>query len=120
MTEDTPPTHQHPLQRPRKVKADLQALGIPSELKGFVDVQGRLTAYPARNRRAAQKAAIAYLASKFETGREYNERQVTDLLKQWHTFEDWATLRRELFEQGYINRAKDGTVYWATPETKIY
>ena len=117
MTKDTASPS---LARPARPKPDLQALGVPAELKGFVDLQGRLIAYPAPKRRAAQKAAIAYLANKFEAGRLYSEREVNELLKQWHTFEDWATLRRELFEQGYINRAKDGSSYWATPHTTVY
>ena len=40
------------------------------------------------------------------------EREVNEVLKQWHTFEDWALLRRELFMYKFLKRYKDGTQYW--------
>jgi hypothetical protein len=89
-------------------------------LKGYLDAEGRLTQFPSRNRKAHQTAALVYLASKFEVGRVYREREVNELLRQWHTFEDWAILRRELFEQGYLNRESDGSSYWATPNTRLF
>ncbi len=92
----------------------------PEALSNHMDAQGRLIGWPARKRKDLQKLALEYLASKFETGRVYTEKEVTMLLAQWHTFEDWAMLRRELFEQGYLNREKDGSRYWRTPNTRLY
>lgn len=67
-----------------------------------------------------QRLVLDYLASRFECGRVYTESEVNVLLRQWHTFDDWALLRRELFEQGYLNREKDGSRYWLTPDTRLY
>mgnify|MGYP005844016439 CR=1 FL=1 len=89
-------------------------------LPTYLDTEGRVTCWPSRQRRAAQRAVLDYLAARFEPGREYTEREVNDLLRSRHTFDDWALLRRELFEQGYLNRARDGSVYWRTPQTKLY
>jgi len=100
--------------------SDLSDHAAPPELAGYLDEQGRLKRYPTRRKKATQMLALAYLADKFEAGRTYSEVEVTELLRRWHTFEDWAMLRRELFEQGYINRTKDGTSYWATPDTIHY
>jgi hypothetical protein len=88
---------------------------FPDELKTYLDSEGRLTQWPSK--RSIQQVALDYLAEKFEPGRTYAEREVNDLLKQWHTFEDWALLRRELFERGLLNRKRDGTEYWYTPKT---
>lgn len=83
-------------------------------LKTFLDDQGRITDWPnlKRHKRDAQEAVIAYLASKFERDRRYREREVNEVLQTWHTFGDWAMLRRELFEAGYLDREKDGSFYW--------
>ncbi|NWF70271.1 MAG: DUF2087 domain-containing protein [Chloroflexi bacterium] len=94
-------------------------MDIPAELSTYIDDEGRLKEWPARKRQL-QRAALEYLASKFETGRAYSEKEVNDLLKQWHTFADWALLRREMFEGGLLNRDKDGARYWRTPNTTLY
>jgi hypothetical protein len=90
------------------------------QIATYLDEQGRLKQYPTRHKRAQQLAALAYLADKFEIGRVYTEKEVTELLKQWHTFEDWALLRREMFELGLLNREQNGSTYWRTPNTKLY
>jgi hypothetical protein len=57
---------------------------------------------------------LEYLIEKFDDGVHYTEIEVNQVLKQWHTFDDWALLRRELFDRGYFERDLDGTRYWRT------
>ena len=59
---------------------------------------------------------LFYLAEKFETGKDYTERQVNDLLLSWHTFADPATLRRELYEYHFLDRSRDGKIYSVAEE----
>ena len=87
---------------------DLQQLY--QELYTFLDEQNRLWVWPARP--AKRNAAIRYLATKFEAGKEYTEREVNELLKAWHTFGNHALLRRELFDAKLIGRTRDGVKYW--------
>jgi hypothetical protein len=82
---------------------------LPRELRPFIDGNGRLARWPARQK--VQRMAAAYLAGKFESGREYSEREVNFLLLDWHTFGDWALLRRVLFDWGHLDREADGTRY---------
>ena len=86
---------------------------LPRELRPFVDDEGRLTQWPARQK--IQRQAIDCLASRFEQGREYHEREVNELINGWHTFGDWALLRRLLFDWGYMDREADGTRYRLRP-----
>ncbi len=44
--------------------------------------------------------------------RRYGEREVDAILKQWHTFGDHATLRRDLYDNGFLGRTRDGSQYW--------
>jgi hypothetical protein len=83
---------------------------LPRELRPFMDERGRLKQWPARQK--AQRMAVALLAERFEPGRVYDERQVNELLLEWHTFGDWALLRRLLFDWGYVDRERDGSRYW--------
>jgi hypothetical protein len=82
---------------------------LPRELRPFIDGEGRLVQWPARQK--IQRQAIDYFARRFEEGREYHEREVNELLNCWHTFGDWALLRRLLFDWGYMDREPNGTRY---------
>jgi len=88
-------------------------------LINLLDNQGRVTRWPLLKNPEEQMAVRLYLASKFEPGRDYTEPEVNDLLNQWHTFEDWALLRRELFMHQLIRRMKDGSVYWVEAEDAV-
>lgn len=76
----------------------------------YLDAAGRVVMYPSKWK--AKQLVLAYLSSKFEVDREYTEREVNQLLQEHHTFSDWAVLRRDLFEAGYLGRTLDGTRYW--------
>ena len=82
---------------------------IIAELASFLDENMRLTAYPAKRKKKI--AALIYLASKFEPGRVYSEKEVGELLGQWHTFGDPATLRRELYNLRFLDRDAYGREY---------
>jgi diadenosine tetraphosphate (Ap4A) HIT family hydrolase len=85
-------------------------------LVNLLDNQGRVTRWPTLKFPEEQMAVREYLASKFEYEREYTEREVNDLLNVWHTFGDWALLRRELFMHELLGRMKNGSCYWRKAE----
>ena len=78
-------------------------------LRNFLDANGKLTAFPAK--RKMKIYTLFYLAHKFEPEKDYTEREVNDLLQEWHTFSDPATLRRELYDYGFFDRSREGKVY---------
>lgn len=78
-------------------------------LKSFLDSEGRLCAYPSK--RKMKLYALLYLAEKFERGRVYTEKQVNELLGEWHTYGDPATLRREMFTHRILGRDAYGREY---------
>lgn len=84
----------------------------PLTLRPFLDRNGLVTTWPAKQKR--QNAVLAYLGTKFVIGEVYTEAQVNALLNQWHTYGDPAYLRRELVDRGYLNRTDDGAEYWRT------
>ena len=78
-----------------------------SILKNFLDGENRLKAFPSK--RKLQLCAVRYLAEKFEPGRIYTEGEVNDILNRWHTFRDPETLRRELYQNHFLDRKRDGS-----------
>ena len=70
---------------------------------------GKITVWPKKH--ADKELVLAYLVTKFDFDVIYNELEINQILKQWHTFSDWPLLRRELFERGYFDRNLEGTIY---------
>ena len=78
-------------------------------LRNFLDGSGKLTAFPAK--RKMKIYCLFYLAQKFEPEKDYTEQEINNLLLDWHSFADPATLRRELYDYHFLDRSRDGKVY---------
>ena len=78
-------------------------------LRNFLDTDGKLSAFPAK--RKMKIYCLFYLAQKFEAEKDYTEQEINNVLLDWHTFADPATLRRELYDYHFLDRSLDGKVY---------
>lgn len=87
-------------------------------IRAFVGADGRLTQWPSKRKK--QLATLCYLAQAFEPGRRYTESEVNDIIDLKTCFHDPATLRRDLYDMGFLCREKDGSAYWCsdTPPTR--
>ena len=59
-------------------------------------------------------AVLRWLATMFEADVNYTEREVNAVITQVH--DDYASLRRDLIEFGFLRRERGGGKYWVTPE----
>lgn len=91
-----------------------QDFDIPQQ---YIDKVGRIAQWPRRKKRAIQLNILRFMVHQFEMDHVYTEREVNDILKAHHTFEDWALLRRELFELGWMTREPNGTHYRRIAQT---
>ena len=73
-------------------------------LRNFLDATGKLTAFPAK--RKMKLYALLYLAQKIPADTDFTERDINDILLDCHTFADPATLRRELYDYGFLDRSR--------------
>lgn len=87
----------------------MQTEDVVKIIASFLDHAGCLAQFPAKRKK--KNYALFYLASKFEKEKRYTESEVNALLDKWHTFRDAATLRRELYNAGFLDRETDGTSY---------
>ncbi len=76
-------------------------------LETFFDGE-RLIRIPAKRKK--RDVILRWLQQQFVPGTEYPEAEVNRILRRHHP--DCATLRRELFEAGYLHRQGGGGVYW--------
>lgn len=79
------------------------------DVSRFLNDSGLVTVWPKKH--ADKQLVCEYLATKFDNGKVYHERDVNVILKMWHTFQDWPLLRRELIERSLMARNTSGTEY---------
>ncbi len=96
-----------------------RALDLPSEadvsdriLRRLVDADGRFDAVPRQRRQRA--VLLRWVASHFETGRIYPEREIHRILLQHH--DDGPSLREALVDAGWFQRS--GHVYRRVEEAE--
>jgi len=78
-------------------------------IKNFLDEKERLKAFPSK--RKMKIYSLFYLSGKIEKGKVYTETEINDLLREWHTFNDPATLRREMYNCRILNRDPHNMTY---------
>ena len=79
-------------------------------LSSIISPDGIVLRWP--RKKEEKLAVLDYLITKFEAGVEYKEIQVNMILKKWHSFGDHALLRRELYDNYYMDRNPEKGIYW--------
>ena len=70
----------------------------------------RLKQIPTKQKKLA--VILRWLASQFEPDTMYTESEVNTIIRQFH--DDYAGLRRDLVDYGFLNRESNGSTYWLT------
>lgn len=73
---------------------------------------GQLTQFPSKDKK--WMVILRWLATLFEQDKQYSEKEMNAILTEVN--EDYATLRRDLVEFGFMRRERGGGNYWLTPE----
>jgi aminoglycoside 6-adenylyltransferase len=79
-------------------------------LKNNLDIEGRIIRWS--KKKEEKTVILAYLQSKFEKGKIYTEKEVNEILTRWYLFNDFAMLRREMYNNYLLNRTRDCREYW--------
>jgi len=73
------------------------------------DGAGRLLRWPSK--RADQLLVLWVIWSYLPEDRQMTEPEVSSMLRDWHGYEDFALLRRELCDLDLLRRTPDGRIY---------
>ena len=83
----------------------------------YLDETGLLKQYPAK--KPVREIVLQRFANLFESGRDYSEKEVNQIIRERIVFSDVELIRRELIEHGFLNRERDGSRYWKPHEKPI-
>jgi len=82
---------------------------LADRLGNFVDGHGAIVSWPERE--SDKGLVLGHLASFFEEGRAYSEKEVNAIIAGRHLFNDICLLRRELVDRGLLGRDPAGHEY---------
>lgn len=92
-----------------QVTADIDMDAYDSKvLRNYTNADGRIKFIPTQQKKLL--AILKYVVRDFEPDRKYTEKEVNEILERYN--EDYAQLRRELVEFGFMAREGGGKSYW--------
>jgi hypothetical protein len=80
----------------------------------YTNQDGTLKFIPTKSKKII--AILEYISTSFESGVEYSEQEVNEILLRYHA--DTTTLRRYLIDYKYLGREADGSCYWFSKPEK--
>lgn len=96
---------------------ELQKSGREQMTQGitaYLNDDGVLIQWPAKYHK--KRDVIAYLASKFDSDKTYDEQDVNLVLRRWSDYADYPLLRRALVDFGLLTRDAYGRTYQLSSE----
>jgi hypothetical protein len=89
---------------------DIAMTGEGNAVCAFLDKDGKVTRWP--KKKSEKLEVLKYIQGKMERGRNYTEKEINGIIERWHSFHDYALLRRELYDNYLLERTPDGRAYW--------
>ena len=73
---------------------------------------GKIQRWPSK--KEEKDAVLGYIALQFPLDIKLPEKEINKIIMRNILFDDFALIRRELIEQGYLDRTRDCREYWRT------
>ncbi|MCL2015354.1 MAG: DUF2087 domain-containing protein [Defluviitaleaceae bacterium] len=80
-----------------------------ADIKQNLQKDGKITRWPKKH--SDKTAVIEYMNTKFSHTTKYTEREVNEIIKSNILFDDFALIRRELIDRGFLERTRDCKEY---------
>lgn len=85
-----------------------------SNINNFINSTGKIKSWPSKHE--LKFKVLEYMANKFEYDRFYTEKEVNNIIDNYHTFGDYFLIRRGLIESKLLSRTRTGSKYWRTDD----
>ncbi len=80
------------------------------KIKTHMNDDGQIIRWPSKY--SLKLIVLEYIAEKLQPNKIYTQKEVDEIITQWHTFENICLLRRELIMKGHMDRKRDCSAYW--------
>ena len=79
-------------------------------MKKLIDEFDKIIRWPKKP--SDKEIVISLLSAKFKFNKKYSEKEINEIIDEFHAFNDIALLRRELISRRYLSRMDNGSQYW--------
>ena len=79
-------------------------------MKKLIDEFDKIIKWP--KKLIDKEIVVKFLSTKFEGNKKYSEKEINQIIDQFHLFNDIPLLRRELISRRYLSRTDNGAEYW--------
>mgnify|MGYP000258723259 CR=1 FL=1 len=79
-------------------------------MKKLIDEFDKIIRWPKKP--SDKENVISFLSTKFEFDKKYSEKEINQIINEFHLFNDVPLLRRELISRRYLSRMDNGSEYW--------
>jgi len=79
--------------------------------KNVISENGTIKQWPSKS--LLKQMALIYIWSKLDQDRTYTSKEISEAIDSMIEFGDFALIRRELYDRGYLDRTADGREYRA-------
>ena len=79
-------------------------------MKKLIDEFDKIIKWPKKP--IDKESVVKFLSTKFEGNKKYSEKEINQIIDQFHLFNDIPLLRRELISRRYLSRTDNGAEYW--------
>jgi hypothetical protein len=76
----------------------------------LLDAEGKVKRWP--KKKTEKDAVLHYIHEKIEKNKIYTEKEINEIILRWHSFNDYALIRRMLYDNFLLERTPDGRQYW--------
>jgi hypothetical protein len=73
---------------------------------------GKIVRWPKKI--ADKNIVLKYISTKIPVDKKFTETEINEMIIKSIFFDDYVLIRRELIENGYLNRTRDCREYWRT------
>jgi len=67
-----------------------------------------------------KRSVLEYIVARIPYEKIFTEKEINKIIMENIQFDDYALIRRELIENGYLNRTKDCKEYWRIKKEWYY
>lgn len=79
-------------------------------IQNYLDADGCVKIWPSKRKNKVY--ILKYIAAGMEKDVQYTEKELDAHIQKMIVFDDYVIVRRELFENKFVNRTLDGKLYW--------
>lgn len=80
------------------------------QIQNYLNIDGKVKIWPSK--RKNKVLILEYIVKDLKSDESYTEKELDEHICKYIAFEDYVIVRRELYENKFVDRTQNGQEYW--------